>query len=179
MNRFSATATTKTRTYRDPRVCHQSTDPSPPVTDWRPRSKSSYIQRTIVQETGVHHVSQRSNDQSATRGGGRETVEEFLHRASMMLQRQEVKKGMYSAGGERHRMAPTKQATWGHGTDPMKLDMMQTTNKRKESRKCFQYEKAGHIRCNCHSAREGNTLASLELGSGQGLGMEGVWAKED
>ena len=41
---------------------------------------------------------------------GKETVEEFLHRASMMLQRQEVRKGMYSAGGERHRMAPTKQA---------------------------------------------------------------------
>ena len=42
---------------------------------------------------------------------GRETVEEFLHRASMMLQRQEVRKGMYLAGGERHGMAPTKQAT--------------------------------------------------------------------
>ena len=42
---------------------------------------------------------------------GRETVEEFLHQASMMLQRQEVRKGMYSAGGERHGMAPTKQAT--------------------------------------------------------------------
>ena len=42
---------------------------------------------------------------------GRETVEEFLHRASMMLQRQEVRKGMYLAGRERHRMAPTKQAT--------------------------------------------------------------------
>ena len=42
---------------------------------------------------------------------GKETVEEFLHRANMMLRRQEVGKGMYSAGGERHRMAPTKQAT--------------------------------------------------------------------
>ena len=42
---------------------------------------------------------------------GRETVEEFLYRASMMLQRQEVRKGMYLAGGERHRIAPTKQAT--------------------------------------------------------------------
>ena len=50
---------------------------------------------------------------------GKETVEEFLHRASMMLRRQEVRKGMYSAGGKRHRMAPTKEATWGHGTDPM------------------------------------------------------------
>ena len=68
---------------------------------------------------------------------GRETVEELLHWASMMLWRQEVRKGMYSAGGERHRMAPTKQATWGHGTDPMELDMMQTTDKKKESRKCF------------------------------------------
>ena len=29
---------------------------------------------------------------------GRETVEEFLHQASMMLSRQEVRKGMYSAG---------------------------------------------------------------------------------
>ena len=68
---------------------------------------------------------------------GKETMEEFLHRASMMLQRQEVRKGMYSAGGERHGMAPTKQATWEHGTDPMELDMMQTTDKKKESRKCF------------------------------------------
>ena len=109
----------------------------------------------------------------------RETVEEFLHRASMMLWRQEVKKGMYLAGGKRHGMAPTKQATWGHGTDPMELDMMQMTDKKKESRKCFQCGKAGHIRCNCRSARGGNTLASLELGNGQGLGMEGAWAKED
>ena len=42
---------------------------------------------------------------------GRETVEEFLHRASMMLWRQEVRKGMYSAGRKRHKMAPIKQAT--------------------------------------------------------------------
>ena len=42
---------------------------------------------------------------------GKETVEEFLHRASMMLQKQEVRKGMYLAGGERHRMTHTKQAT--------------------------------------------------------------------
>ena len=42
---------------------------------------------------------------------GRETMEEFLHRASMMLWRQEVRKGMYSAGREKHGMAPTKQAT--------------------------------------------------------------------
>ena len=41
----------------------------------------------------------------------KETVEEFLHRANMMLWRQEVRKGMYLAGGERHKMAPTKQAT--------------------------------------------------------------------
>ena len=39
---------------------------------------------------------------------GRETVEEFLHRASMMLRRQEVRKGIYSAGEERHGIAPTK-----------------------------------------------------------------------
>ena len=64
---------------------------------------------------------------------GKETVEEFLHRASMMLRRQEVRKGMYLAGGERHRTAPTKQATWRHGTDPMELDMMQTTDRKKES----------------------------------------------
>ena len=56
---------------------------------------------------------------------GKETVEELLHWASMMLWRQEVRKGMYSASRERHGMAPTKQATWGHGTDPMELDMMQ------------------------------------------------------
>ena len=110
---------------------------------------------------------------------GRETVKEFLHRASIMLQRQEVRKGMYSAGGERHRMAPTKQATWGHGTDPMELDMMQTTDKKKESRKCFQCGKAGHICCNCRSAGGENILASLELGNGQGLGIEGARAKED
>ena len=42
---------------------------------------------------------------------GKETVEEFLHWVSMMLQRQEVRKGIYSAGGARHGMAPTKQAT--------------------------------------------------------------------
>ena len=65
----------------------------------------------------------------------RETVEEFLHRASMMLRRQEVRKGMYSAGGERNRMAPTKQATWEHRTDPMELNMRPTTDKKKESRK--------------------------------------------
>ena len=68
---------------------------------------------------------------------GRETMEEFLHQANMMLWKQEVRKSMYSAGGKRHGMAPTKQATWGHGTDPMELDMMQTTDKKKESRKCF------------------------------------------
>ena len=68
---------------------------------------------------------------------GKETVEEFLHRASMMLRRQEVRKGMYSADGERHGMAPTKQATWGHATDPMELNMMQTTDKKRESKKCF------------------------------------------
>ena len=102
----------------------------------------------------------------------RETVEEFLHRASMMLQRQEVRKGMYSAGGERHGMAPTKQATWGHGIDPMEQDIMQTTDKKKESRKCFQCEKAGHICCNCRFAKGGNTPASLELRNRQGLGME-------
>ena len=42
---------------------------------------------------------------------GRETVEEFLHQASMMLRRQEVRKGMYLAGGERHGMTLIKQAT--------------------------------------------------------------------
>ena len=109
----------------------------------------------------------------------KETVKEFLHQASMMLQRQEVRKGMYSAGGERHKMAPTKQATWEHGTDPMELDMMQTIDKKKESRKCFQCGKAGHIRCNCRFTGRGNTLASLELGNKQGLGMEGARAKED
>ena len=109
----------------------------------------------------------------------RETVEKFLHRASMMLWRQEIRKGMYLAGGERHRMAPIKQATWGHGTDPMKLDMMQTTDKKKESRKCFQGGKVGHICCNCRFTRGGNTLASLELGNRQGLGMKGAQAKED
>ena len=76
-------------------------------------------------------------------------------------------------------MAPTKQATWGYGTDPMELNMMQTTDKKRESRKCFQCEKAGHIRCNCRSAGGENTLASLELRNGQGLGMEGARAKED
>ena len=109
----------------------------------------------------------------------RETVEEFLHRASMMLRRQEVRKSMYLAGRERHGMAPTKQATWGHGTNPMELDMMQTTDKKKESRKCFQCGKAGHICRNCRSTGGGNTLASLELGNRQGLGMEGARAEED
>ena len=61
----------------------------------------------------------------------------------------------------------------------MELDMMQTTDKKKESRKCFQCGKAGHIRCNCHSAGGGNTLANLELENGQGLGMERACAKED
>ena len=93
---------------------------------------------------------------------GKKTVEEFLHWASMMLRRQEKRKGMYLAGGERHGMAPTKQATWGHKTDPMELNMMQTTNKNKESRKCFQCGKAGHIHCNCCSARKRNILANLK-----------------
>ena len=53
----------------------------------------------------------------------------------MMLRRQEVRKSMYSAGREKHKMAPTKKATWGYRTDPMELDMMQTTDKRRESRK--------------------------------------------
>ena len=120
-----------------------------------------------------------ANVQMTKKQLGRETKEESLHRASMMLQRQEVRKGMYSAGRERHGMAPTKQATWGHGTGPMELDMMQTTDKKKESRKCFQCEKAGHICRNCRSAGGGNTLASLELGIRQGLGMEGAQAKEE
>ena len=93
-----------------------------------------------------------ANAQMTEKQLGKETVEEFLHRASMMLRRQEVRKGMYSTGGKRHGMTPTKQTTWGHGTDPMELDMMQTTDKKKESRKCFQCEKAGYIRCNCRSA---------------------------
>ena len=42
---------------------------------------------------------------------GNEIVEKFLHWASMMLQRQEVRKRMCLAGGEKHRMAPIKQAT--------------------------------------------------------------------
>ena len=61
----------------------------------------------------------------------------------------------------------------------MELDVIQTTDKKRESRKCFQCEKAGHIHCNCRSARGGNTLASLELKNRQGLGMEGARAKED
>ena len=61
----------------------------------------------------------------------------------------------------------------------MELDMMQTTDKMKESRKCFQCEKARDICRNCRSAGGGNTLASLELGNKQGLGMEGARAKED
>ena len=65
----STTAMTKTRTYRDPGVYHKSTDLSPLVTDWQPRSKGSYIQWTIVQETGVRHVSQCSDDRRATREG--------------------------------------------------------------------------------------------------------------
>ena len=120
-----------------------------------------------------------ANAQMTKKQLGKETVEEFLHRASIMLQRQEVRKSMYLAGRERHGMAPTKQATWGHGTDPMELNMMQTIDKKRESRKCFQCGKAEHIRCNCRSAREGNTLASPELGNGRGLGMEGARAKED
>ena len=76
-------------------------------------------------------------------------------------------------------MALTKQATWGHETNPMELNMMQTTNKKKESRKCLQCGKAGHICRNCRSTGGGNTLASLELENGQGLGMEGAQAKED
>ena len=110
---------------------------------------------------------------------GKTTVEEFLHWASMMLQRQEVRKNMYLAGRERHRIAPTKQATWGHRTDPIELDMMQMTDKKRESRKCFQCGKAGHICCNCCSAVGGNTLASLESGNRQGLGIEGARAKEN
>ena len=109
----------------------------------------------------------------------KETVEEFLHQASMMLRRQEVRKSMYSAGGERHRMAPTKQATWEHKTDPMELDMMQTTDKKRESRKCLQCGKTGHICGICRSARGGNTLASLESRNRQGLGIERAQAKED
>ena len=61
----------------------------------------------------------------------------------------------------------------------MELNMMQTTDKKKESRKCFQCEKAGHICCNCRSAGGGNTLASLELGNGQGLEMGRARAEED
>ena len=61
----------------------------------------------------------------------------------------------------------------------MKLDMMQTMNKKKESRKCFQCGKTRHICCNCCSVGGGNTLASLKLGNRQGLGIEGAQAKED
>ena len=61
----------------------------------------------------------------------------------------------------------------------MELDMMQTTDKKMESKKRFQCGKAGHICRNCHSAGGGNTLASLELGNRQGLGMKRARAKED
>ena len=86
---------------------------------------------------------------------------------------------MYLAGRERQGGAPTQQATWGHGTDPIELDTMKTTDKRKESKKCFLCEKAGHIRCNCRSAGGGNTLASLESEIKQGSGMERAQVKED
>ena len=109
-----------------------------------------------------------ANAQMTEKQLGKETVEEFLHQASMMLWRQEVRKGMYPAGGKSHGMALTKQATWGHRTDPMELDMMQITDKKRERRKCFQCGKPGHICCNCRSAGGENTLASLELGNGQG-----------
>ena len=52
-----------------------------------------------------------ANAQMTKKQLGKETVKEFLHQAGMMLRRQEVRKGMYSTSGERHRMAPTKQAT--------------------------------------------------------------------
>ena len=61
----------------------------------------------------------------------------------------------------------------------MELDMMQTTDKKMKNRKCFQCRRAGHDHRNYCSAREGNTLASLELGNRQGLEMEGARAKED
>ena len=120
-----------------------------------------------------------ANAQMTKKQLGRETVEEFLHRACIMLRKQEVRKGMYTAGRKKHGMAPIKQATRGHETDPMELDIMQTMDKKNKSRKCFQCEKAGRICRNCRSAGGGNTLASLELENRQGLKMEGAWAEED
>ena len=52
-----------------------------------------------------------ANTQMTKEQLGKETVKNFLHRASMMLRKQEVRKSMYSTSGERHGMAPTKQAT--------------------------------------------------------------------
>ena len=89
---------------------------------------------------------------------GKETVEEFLHRASMMLQRQEVRKGIYLAGGERHGMASTKQATWGRGPDPMELDMMQTTDKKRKAGNVFSVGKPDISIAIAASQREGIPL---------------------
>ena len=81
---------------------------------------------------------------------GRETMEGFLHQASIILWRQEVRKSMCLVGRERHGETPTKQATWGHRVDPMKLDIMKITDRWKESNECFQCEKVRRIYCNCH-----------------------------
>ena len=44
------------------------------------------------------------------------------------------------AGEKRHGMALTKQATWGHRTDPMELDIMQTTDQKKKQKMCSVWE---------------------------------------
>ena len=102
------TAMTKTRTYRDPGVCNKNTDPSPPVTDWQPRAKALIFNRLLYNKQEYVML---ANAQMTKEQLGRETVEEYLHQASMMLQSQEVKKGMYLASRERHGMTLTKQAT--------------------------------------------------------------------
>ena len=167
---------TKKRTYWDPEGCHKSTNPSHQSQIGNQGAKALIFNGLSYKEQEYIML---GNAQMTKEQLRKETVKEFLHRASMMLRRQEVRKGMYSAGRERHEMALTKQATWGHRTDPMELDMMQTTDKKRESRKCFQCGKARYICCNCRSAGGGNTLASLELKNGQGLGMEGAQAEED
>ena len=86
---------------------------------------------------------------------------------------------MNSARGARNRKTLTRQATSGHETDPMKLDMRKTTNKKKESKNCFQCRKVRHICYNCFFTEEESTFLSLELGNRQGLRMVEAQAKED
>ena len=83
------------------------------------------------------------------------TIDQYLRRITTLIRRDEIRREGWRL--ENSRTETVRPATWRHGRDLMELDNMET--RRKEIRKCFKYEKVGHIRRFC---RQRDTLNSLE-----------------